>query len=135
VVARVGHPLADSVSLRELLAAEWVAPGNGETDRATVEALFSGFGLNPPRRMMLGESITMALGLVGQMDLVGLFVEPLVERSFEHHGIRRVDVQEDLPTIQVCVIKLRDHRLTPAAQQLVECVELAASAARSVSQT
>ena len=62
------------------------------------------------------------------MDLVGLFVEPLVELAFRRHGIRRVDIREPLPPLHVCVIKLRSHRLTPAAQHFVECVQQAATA-------
>lgn len=76
--------------------------------------------------MILGESVTVALGLVGHMDLVGMFVEPLAELAFKHHGIVRVEVKETLPALQVCVIRRKGHQLTPAARQLVECIQKAA---------
>lgn len=127
VGVREGHLLADATSLRELHSAEWVLPGDGEPGREAVAPLFSPIGLAAPARVILGESVTVALGLVGHMDLVGLFVEPLVDLTFKHHGIRRVAVREQLPPLHVCVIKLRSHRLTPAAQHFVECVQLAAT--------
>ena len=99
----------------------------GELGREAVAPLFSPVGLTAPARVIFGESVTVALRLVGHMDLVGLFVEPLVEMTFKHHGLRRVAVQETLPALHVCVIKLRSHRLTPAAQHFVECVQLAAT--------
>ncbi|MDN8615456.1 LysR substrate-binding domain-containing protein [Variovorax ginsengisoli] len=128
VGVRDGHPLGGAKSLRELHAAEWVLPGDGELGREVVAPLFSPIGLTAPPRVILGASVTVALGLVGHMDLVGLFVEPLVELAFRHHSIRRVAIREQLPPLHVCVVKLRSHRLTPAAQHFVECVQLAARA-------
>jgi LysR family transcriptional regulator of abg operon len=126
VGVRAGHPLRGSRSLRELHGAEWVLPGPGELGRESVTPLFSPMGLTPPARMILGESVTVALGLVGHMDLIGLFVEPLVELAFRHHGIVRVDVKETLPALQVCVLRRKGHQLTPAARHLVECIQQAA---------
>ncbi|MNY61204.1 hypothetical protein D3C86_1978630 [compost metagenome] len=71
--------------------------------------------------------MTVALGLVGCMDLIGLFVEPLVRLAFKRHGIQHLMVQETMPTLDVCVITRRGQRLTPPAQQFVECVQRAAA--------
>ena len=126
VGVRAGHPLRHCRSLHELHAAEWLLPGDGELGRESVAPIFSPIGLTPPARMILGESVTVALGLVGHMDLVGMFVEPLAELAFKHHGIVRVEVKETLPALQVCVIRRKGHQLTPAARQLVECIQKAA---------
>jgi len=122
---RVGHPLRHCRSLAELHAAEWVLPGEGELARESVMPIFSPIGLPPPARIIFGNSVTVALGLVGEMDLIGMFVEPLVEVAFKRYGVRRIEVEETLPTLSMCVIKRRGHELTPAAQQLVECVQRA----------
>ncbi|MEJ8810990.1 LysR substrate-binding domain-containing protein [Variovorax ureilyticus] len=124
---RTGHPLRRCQSLRQLHGAEWVLPGNGALDGEALLPVFSSIGLTLPSRLILSESSMTALGLVGRMDVVGLFVEPLVELAFRYHGIRRVAVKEKLPTLQVCVIKLKDQRLTPAARQFVECLQPAAT--------
>jgi LysR family transcriptional regulator, regulator of abg operon len=128
---RTGHPLRRCKSLRRLHAAEWVLPGNDALGRQMLMPIFSSIGLNLPARMILSESIMMALGLVGRTDAVGLFLEPLVALGFKYHGIRSVEVKEKLPTLQVCVIKLKDHRLTPSARQFVECMQLAATPPRA----
>ncbi|SEA20620.1 LysR substrate-binding domain-containing protein [Variovorax sp. YR216] len=122
---RVGHPLRHCRSLMQLHGAEWILPGDGELARESVIPIFSPIGLAPPARIVFGNSVTVALGLVGEMDLVGLFVEPLVDVAFKRYGVRRIEVEEALPTLSMCVIKRRGHKLTPAAQQFVECVQRA----------
>ncbi|MBO9513385.1 MAG: LysR family transcriptional regulator [Variovorax sp.] len=123
---RAGHPLRHCRSLIELHGAEWILPGEGEMARESVAPIFSPMGLTPPARIIFGNSVTVALGLVGEMDLVGLFVEPLVDVSFRRYGVRRIEVRETLPTLTMCVIKRRGQQLTPAAQQFVECIQSAA---------
>ena len=122
---RAGHPLRHCRSLAELHDAEWMLPGEGETARESAAPIFSPVGLTPPARIIFGNSVTVALSLVGEMDLVGLFVEPLVEVAFKRYGVRRIEVRETLPTLSMCVIKRRGQQLTPAAQQFVECVQRA----------
>jgi len=132
VGVRAQHPLRHARSLRDLHAAEWILPGEGEPGREAVAPLFSPAGLTPPARVILGESVTVVLGLVGHMDLVGLFVSPLADFAFRQHGIRRVAIREQLPPLQVSVITLRGHRLTPTARHFVECLQRAASRYQAV---
>jgi len=117
---RTGHPLRHCRSLADLHQAEWVLPGEGELARESVVPIFSAIGLPPPARIIFGNSVTVALGLVGEMDLVGMFVEPLADAAFKRYGVRRIELQETLPTLSMCVIKRRDQQLTPAAQQFAE---------------
>ncbi|VTU24072.1 Galactose-binding protein regulator [Variovorax sp. SRS16] len=128
VGARARHPLRHCGSLRLLHAAEWVLPGDGDLDRESVAPLFSPLGMAPPARVIQGQSVTVALGLVGHMDLVGLFVEPLVGLAFRNHGIKRLEIKEKLPALRVCVIRRKGDRLTPAARQFVECIQRASAA-------
>jgi LysR family transcriptional regulator of abg operon len=127
VGARQRHPLVNSRSLRALHQAEWLLPIDGELGEA-VAPIFAPLGLGPPACVIRGQSVTVALGLVGHMDLVGLFVEPLVKLAFRRNGIRQVAVEEPLPRMEVCVIHRRGHPLTPAAQHLAECFKRAAAA-------
>jgi LysR family transcriptional regulator of abg operon len=96
--------------------------------REVVAPIFSPLGLPPPARVIRGQSVTVALGLVGSTDLVGLFVEPLAALVFKNHGVRRVEVEENLPSLQVCVVQRAGQRLTPAARQLAECIYKVAAA-------
>lgn len=126
--ARSRHPLRHSKSLLALHAEEWVLPGGGEIGRNSVAPLFAPLGLAPPARVIQGQSVTIALGLVGHMDLIGLFVEPLVQLAFRRHGICRIDVEETLPVMRVCIIRRTVQPLTPAAQHFVECIQHAVAA-------
>jgi LysR family transcriptional regulator of abg operon len=125
VGARTRHPLRHARTLQALHAAEWVLPGDGDLAREAVAPLFAPMGLAPPARVIRGQSVTVALGLVGHMDLIGLFVEPLVQLTFKRHGIQRIELEETLPSLRVCVIQRRGQMLTPAARQFVECVQRA----------
>ncbi|AMM25795.1 LysR substrate-binding domain-containing protein [Variovorax sp. PAMC 28711] len=126
VGARTRHPLRNAVSLAELHDAEWILPGDGDMGREAVAPLFAPLGFAPPARVIQGQSVTVALGLVGHMDLIGLFVEPLATLAFKRHGIRRIEVKEQLPALPVCVIRRRGQKSTPAAQHFVECIQGAA---------
>lgn len=126
--ARSRHPLRHSKSLLALHAAEWLLPGDGDVDRGLVAPLFAPLGLGPPARVIQGQSVTVALALVGHIDLIGLFVEPLVQLAFKRNGICRIDVAETLPTMRVCIIRRAGLPLTPAAQYFVECVQRASVA-------
>jgi len=125
------HPLRGARSLLDLYPAEWILPGDDHRGRESVAPLFTPLGLPPPSRIIQGQSVTVALGLVGNMDLIGLFVEPLVKLTFKRHGIRRVDVDEALPMLNVCVLRRRGQLSTPAAQHFIECIQRASAAVMS----
>lgn len=125
VGVRSRHPLRRARSIRELHGAEWILPGEDEMGRESVAPFFAPLGLTPPARVVQGHSVTVALELVGQTDLVGLFVEPLAQIAFRRHGICRVELDEPLPMLSVCVLRRRGRLLTPAAQHFVDCVQRA----------
>ena len=86
-------------------------------------AEMSSLGLPVPSRVIHGDSFTAALALVAQTDVVGFFVEPLADYAFKRVGIRRVELDDPLPVMQMCVIQRHGSRLTPAALQFIECVK------------
>ena len=127
VGVRHRHPLRHARTLAALHDAEWVLPGDGDLGRAAVLPLFAPLGLAAPARVIQGQSVTVALALVGHMDLVGLFVEPLAQLAFPRHGIRRLEIDDVLPTLRVCVLQRRGRPQTPAAQCFVECIAQASA--------
>lgn len=124
---RKGHPLARATSLQGLAGAEWVLPTDESAGGTAITPVFAAHGLSAPTRVVQGQSVTVALGLISQTDLVGLFVEPLVP-LFKHYGVRRLALAHALPLMQVCIITRRSRALTPVAQQFVACVRQAAQA-------
>lgn len=119
---RTHHPLRRTRSLRTLHEAEWILPGDGSLKLELVRPIFAPINLEPPARIVQAQSVAVALGLVSKTDLIGVFAEELVDVAFKNHGIRRVDVLEAIPPLQVCVVKRRERQLTPAAQQFVDCM-------------
>lgn len=122
------HPLRHARTLEALHDAEWVLPGDGDMGRSAVAPLFAPLGFEPPARIIHGHSVTVALALVGHMDLVGLFVEPLADLAFRRHGIRRVELDVELPTLRVCILQRRGRPWTPAAQGFADCIAQASTA-------
>ena len=119
---RKQHPLRTRRSMRELLNAEWALPGDGGDPLSATTRLFASLGLPVPPRVVQGDSISAALALVSQTDHLGLFVEPLADALFDNLGIRRLELDDVLPVLQVCVIHRRGSGLTPAAQQFIACL-------------
>lgn len=127
VGVRKRHPLRRAKSLTELHAAEWIVPGDGSAALGTVAPMFSALGLAPPARVIQGQSANVAMGLVANMDLVGLFVEPLLQWASAHYGIVQINTAETLPNSFVHIVKRKNYPLTPAALQFVDCIRAAAA--------
>jgi DNA-binding transcriptional LysR family regulator len=121
VGARRRHPLIASRALKHLLAAQWILATSTATADPMIEEFFSRQGLPMPKRVIHAQSVTVALALVGNTDLLGLFVEPLAQSNFRSHGIIQINVREILPEFKVCVIRRHGDPLTPAAELLREC--------------
>lgn len=121
------HPLRRATTLRALHGAEWVLPADDSVGGNAISPVFSASGLPVPARVVQGQSVSVALGLISQTDLVGLFVEPLLP-LFKLYGVRRLLLDHALPAMQVCVITRRGRALTPVAQQFVACIRAEAQA-------
>jgi LysR family transcriptional regulator, regulator of abg operon len=116
------NPLRNRRRVLDFVDAEWVLPGDGKDVMSITTRLFASLGLPVPARAIYGDSINAALALVSQMDLVGIFSESLAVEAFKRLGIRRIELDDELPVLQVCAIHRVDSRLTPAAQQFIECL-------------
>jgi DNA-binding transcriptional LysR family regulator len=125
------HPLRRSRSIHDFYGQEWVVPGVGSMDGDTPARLFGSIGLMPPQRVVAIESVNIALSLIREMDVVGMFSESLVPFEFKRHGMVRIDVTEPLPPMQVCIVKRRDQVLTPAARHFAACIQRVAQAAHA----
>lgn len=124
VGARRGHPLVRSRSLKNLLGAGWILPTGVATSDSVVEDFFARQGSPLPERVIRGQSATVALAMVSNTDLLGIFVEPLALSTFPDHGIVRIDIRGPLPELMVCIVRRRGEPLTPAAELLCECFRI-----------
>jgi len=126
VMARVGHPLAHARRLVELTDAEWLQPIPAEGFQSSVmAAAFERNGLALPRRLTQCASFAIALGLVSDTDIIGLFSRPLAGRV-AHYGLQPIMLDVPLPALEMSVIMRKNVRLTPAAQHFMTCLQACA---------
>lgn len=127
VGARGGHPLAGCRSLAGLADAEWLLPGLMADGTDMLSALFEGHGLRPPDRVVPCHSLSVALALLAENDLVTMFAAPLIPLEMEPRGFIQIPVAEALPRTVISIMMRREARLTPAAQRFVDCFRAAAA--------
>ena len=60
---------------------------------------------------------------MARMDSMTIVSANQFEKQLGSRGIRALPLRETFAPVQVCVVTLRNSRLTPAAQCLVECLQ------------
>lgn len=126
VGVRGGHPLARSRSLADLVEAEWLLPGMVGSGADQLAALFERHGLKAPERVVPCHTLSVALALMAESDLVSLFAAPLIPLELAPRGFVALDLAETLPDTAITIVMRRGGRLTPAAQRFVDCLRAAA---------
>jgi len=71
-------------------------------------------------------SLSVALALMAESDLITLFAAPLIPLEMTPRGFVPLDLVEALPDTTITIVMRRDARLTPAAQRFVDCLKAAA---------
>lgn len=127
VTAHRDNPFHRARSLSELASARWVhaTPRNGPG--AAIDALFLKAGLEPPSPVMVCESLLGLPEIVRDTDLVTTLPEVLFERVRHTHGLRRIELTEPLPKLQIAILHREHVPLTPVAQELLGWVRQAAN--------
>ena len=122
VAARQQHPCASARSIRELIDQRWVAPGYAP-DQDFVAQLFALQGQPAPTRMLECESFAIAVHLLTRIDALALFSTALFEQELTPRGVVAVALREAIPAVEISIVTLRDARLTPTAQCLIDCLQ------------
>jgi DNA-binding transcriptional LysR family regulator len=76
-----------------------------------------------PSRITSCYSLTLALGLIKQMDYLALFATPLAASEFALHGLKVLPLREKLPPSSVSLITRKGSRPTYVAQAFVEVLQ------------
>ena len=119
---RTGHPILQERLSPDLPAAEWLLPYDGDSGPELVQRLFSGGYVRPPSQIVRCTSTAMGLRLVGESDLIGVFVKTMVLREFPHYGLVELPLPHPLSPLEVCVVQRKHAVLTPAAQNFLDCL-------------
>lgn len=120
VGVRAEHPCVNARTLRELQEQTWLVPS---LDRDYHSRLFLSRGLELPSRILECESFDVAIHLMSRLDLVAIVTANQFDEQLGTRGIRALPLRENFAPVQVSVVTLRNSRLTPAAQCLVECLQ------------
>ena len=103
VVARQQHPLADSRSMAQLAAADWIMTSQQDS---TISA----------------HSLSITLSLLRDTDMLSVFPWPLVEFCAQREGLTTLPLREPIGSAAVGAISRSGQPLRPAAERFLECL-------------
>lgn len=120
VVARKGHPLAGSRTLKSLAGADWATTSVDYDARTDLEALFASHDLAPPAVVLQTRSaLSMMVGLANS-DLLALLPVQWADSPLTRDALVRIPVREHLPAPPIVLVHRADLPLTPAAEFLCD---------------
>jgi len=92
-----------------------VAKGPG----AVIEETFRSLGLEPPRPVMIFESLLALPEVVANSDLVATLPRRIFEQSHVMDKLCVIPIQEPLPSLTMGILRRANQGLTPAANELL----------------
>lgn len=126
VVARPGHPLAQTRTLAALAGAAWVLPSPDSSIARGLQRALAAARLEPPRCPVSCETLTGLETLVRHTDLLGAVPAEVHEARAAASGLVRVPLQETIEGPRVALLRWADARPTPAATDLEAAIVAAA---------
>lgn len=118
VAARVGHPLADSGSLEDLVGAEWVTTGAYGTKAEEFERPFIQNGLSVPRAPTRCESLIALLALLTESDLLAFLPRQWVEAPSTRAVLMHIPVREPIEGPPLGLVQRKGLPLTTVAEAM-----------------
>lgn len=113
---RRGHPARNCRSLRQLVEYEWVYPRQ-TVDKREFTNVFINHNIEPPHRIVSCQSSLLALGLLVETDVIGLFPLPYISHPVTLDRLDVLAIEEELPDVTASIITRRGIHLTPAAAE------------------
>lgn len=120
VLGRHGHPLADATSLRQLSGAQWVTTSITHAAADEIGAVFTRYGLPPPRLALRSRSALTLMTCLSNSDLLAMVPVQWSEFALVRNVLKAIPVQEELAAAPMVVIRRADLPLTPAANFLLD---------------
>lgn len=121
VATSSANPLAKKrrVSLREVAAARWMLPIAPDSLRARVQEVVEAKGLPPIHPALECDSVLMLKSLLRNRDLLGIFIDLVIEDELKAKKVKFLNVPELTWKIDLSAIYRRGIPLPPAAQMLL----------------
>ena len=126
IVVRQGHPFENAKSLAELNRAEWVFPSLESSVAIGLRRAFKKSKLPLPKCSVTCQTLTGLETLTRHSDLVAAMPFEVFEERKKASGLKQVLIDESIEGAKVVVLRWRESRPTPAAQNLEEAFANAA---------
>lgn len=120
IVARRGHPLAKARRLADLAGAAWVLTGPAGGPGDPVRLGFEALGLATPQVYMECESFSTLLGMMPQLDVVGIVPSGFLERHGPRSDLIALPIQDPLPNTTIHAVARADAPLTLPARHVLD---------------
>ncbi len=118
VACRRDHPLRKSRSLRDLLDADWVLTGSGQTMAGEYQSQFTRLGLPVPHAVTHTRSALPIIALLSATDAVAFLPHQWVSNPVFSTALTEIPVQDKLNGPEIVRVMRRGIPLTPLAEQL-----------------
>ena len=124
VITSRNSPFAGATSLSELTEAPWIMIGAPLGPGDIFRQPFIDNGLTPPKAMTTSESYFGAMSLVESLGAVCTFPLRLLEDVQKGWDIEQIPLRETIAPLRISLMTRAGHPLTPAAEELVNCVRI-----------
>lgn len=129
IVARVGHPLANATSLRDITDQNWVMTMREDAHEQRHSNMFARHGLAlSPNQVHYARSTLILTAMMEGSDMLTVCPWPLVESPLMRSRMIALPIREELPEMTTSLVMRRGDTLSTAAQLMIECVAEAAKA-------
>jgi len=122
LAVRKNHPLAGAreLSLRDLADFTWMMPAFRGDIYEAIQVAHMRAKLPPPKRIIRSDATAVGSWLCIDDDYIVTVSPDMVAPLLEMGALATLDLTETTIVRHACLITRRDHRLSPAAQRLME---------------
>jgi len=122
IIARSGHPLAQrpGVTLRDVLDARWVLPGEGTPTRSALTAVLDADGLPHPRVTVETSDPATIRGLLLESDLVTAAAQRIFHHDIQTGALVRLPLVSGAVHRSIGIFRRAPERSSPGACLLME---------------
>ena len=125
VMGRKDGPFVGARSLHDLANAKWII-SSAASNAATMQPIFSGFGLPPPDIAVRARTSMSMIMVAGSSDLLMMVPQQWLGFAHTFSQIEHISLREDLPGPSICIVTKSSLPLTPAAEHLADLFRRAA---------
>ena len=118
VVAGAHNPLVrrGKVHLRDLANEAWSLPQPGTIVRGLLDEAFRGQGLEPPKTVVVSNSILLHTALLATGKTLAVFPRSMLQWSSKRLGLKIIPVDLPMRSWPVVIITLKNRMISPVAE-------------------